>query len=119
LFPQVERDLARQTLSVTLRAIISQVLLPSVKQGVDRIPANEILLANSEARKLISEKRESEIPNLIRACVQDGMQDFADCLVKLIMDGSIEPKEAYKYAPNPDELKMALKGIRTEKGGIL
>jgi twitching motility protein PilT len=119
LFPQVERELARQTLSVTLRAIISQVLLPCVKQGVDRMPANEILLANSEARKLISEKREAEIPNLIRGCVQDGMQDLSDSLVKLIMDGFVEPKDAYKYAPNPDELKMALKGIRTEKGGIL
>jgi twitching motility protein PilT len=119
LFPQAERDLARQTLSVTLRAIISQVLLPSVKQGVDRMPANEILLANSEARKLISEKREAEIPNLIRSCTQDGMQDLSDSLVKLIMDGYVEPKDAYKYAPNPDELKMALKGIRTEKGGIL
>ena len=119
LFPQVERELARQTLSVTLRAIISQVLLPCVKQGVDRMPANEILLANSEARKLISEKRENEIPNLIRSCIQDGMQDISDSLVKLIMDGYVEPKDAYKYAPNPDELKMALKGIRTEKGGIL
>ena len=119
LFPQVERELARQTLSVTLRAIISQVLLPCVKQGVDRMPANEILLANSEARKLISEKREAEIPNLIRSCIQDGMQDLSDSLVKLIMDGFVEPKDAYKYAPNPDELKMALKGIRTEKGGIL
>ena len=119
LFPQVERELARQTLSVTLRAIISQVLLPCVKQGVDRMPANEILLANSEARKLISEKREAEIPNLIRSCTQDGMQDLSDSLVKLIMDGYVEPKDGYKYAPNPDELKMALKGIRTEKGGIL
>jgi twitching motility protein PilT len=119
LFPQVERELARQTLSVTLRAIISQVLLPCVKQGVDRMPANEILLANSEARKLISEKRENEMPNLIRSCTQDGMQDLSDSLVKLIMDGFVEPKDAYKYAPNPDELKMALKGIRTEKGGIL
>ncbi|MGA2678228.1 MAG: PilT/PilU family type 4a pilus ATPase [Sedimentisphaerales bacterium] len=119
LFPQAERELARQTLSVTLRAIISQVLLPCVKQGVDRMPANEILLANSEARKLISEKRENEMPNLIRSCTQDGMQDLSDSLVKLIMDGYVEPKDAYKYAPNPDELKMALKGIRTEKGGIL
>ncbi len=119
LFPQAERELARQTLSVTLRAIISQMLLPSVKHGVDRMPANEILLANSEARKLISEKREAEIPNLIRSCTQDGMQDLSDNLVKLIMDGYVEPKDAYKYAPNPDELKMALKGIRTEKGGIL
>jgi twitching motility protein PilT len=119
LFPQVERDLARQTLSVTLRAMVSQVLLPCVNPGVDRIPANEILLANSEARKLISEKRESEIPNLIRSCTQDGMIDITDSLVALIKDGSVEPKDAYRYAPNPDELKMVLKGIRTEKGGIL
>ena len=119
LFPQIERDLARQTLSLTLRAVISQVLLPSVKQGVDRMPAIEILLANPETRKLISEGREAEIPVLIRSCTEEGMQNITDSLVALIMDGSVEPKEAYKYAPNPEELKMALKGIRTEKGGIL
>jgi twitching motility protein PilT len=119
LFPQVERDLTRQTLSLTLRAIVSQVLLPCIKPGIDRIPAVEILLANPETRKLISEKRELEIPNLIRSCIEEGMQDMTDSLVKLIMDGSVEPKEAYKYAPNPEELKMAMKGIRTEKGGIL
>jgi twitching motility protein PilT len=95
------------------------MLMPSVKPGVDRMPAIEILLANPEARKLISEKREFDIPNLIRSCVEEGMQDFTDSLVKLIMDGFVEPKDAYRYAPNADELKMALKGIRTEKGGIL
>ena len=119
LFPQEERDLARQTLALTLRAIISQILLPSVKAGVGRMPAVEILIANPETRKLISEHRESDLTNLIRGCAEEGMQDLSDSLVKLIMDGFVEPKEAYKVAPNPDELKMALKGIRTEKGGIL
>jgi twitching motility protein PilT len=119
LFPQVERDLARQTLSLTLRAIVSQILLPSVKEGVGRMPAVEILIANPETRKLISEHRESDLTNLIRGCAEQGMQDMSDSLVKLIMDGSVEPREAYKVAPNPEELKMALKGIRTEKGGIL
>ncbi len=119
LFPQVERDLARQTLSLTLRAIISQILLPSVKEGVGRMPAVEILIANPEVRKLISEHRESDLTNLIRGCAELGMQDMSDSLVKLIMDGFVEPREAYKVAPNPEELKMALKGIRTEKGGIL
>jgi twitching motility protein PilT len=119
LFPQIERDLARQTLSLTLRAIISQILLPSTKQGVGRIPAYEILIANPEARKLISESRETDLTSLIRSSGEEGMQDLNDCLVKLILDGYAEPKEAYKIAPNPDELKMALKGIRSEKGGIL
>jgi twitching motility protein PilT len=119
LFPQVERDLARQTLSLTLRAVVSQVLLPSIKPGIDRIPAVEILLANPEVKKLISEKRETDLPTLIRSCSEEGMQDLTDSLVKLVMEGYVEAKEAYKYAPNPDELKMAMKGIRTGKGGIL
>ncbi len=119
LFPQNERDLARQTLSIAINAIISQVLIPSIKEGTDRIPAVEILLANSTTRKLISEGREADLPSLIRSCKEEGMVDITDNLFKLIMDGSIEPREAYKYAPNVDELKMALKGIRADTTGIL
>ena len=119
LFPQNERNLARQTLSLSLRAIISQVLLPSVKEGVNLIPAVEILLVNPAVRKLISEGRETDLPNVIRSSQKEGMQDITDSLIKLIMDGSIEPREAYKYAPNVEELKMALKGIRADTTGIL
>ncbi len=119
LFPQNERDLARQTLASTIRAIIAQVLLPSVKEGLDRIPALEVLLANPAVKKLISEGREAELPGVIRSCREEGMQDITDNLCKLVLDGSVEPKEAYKYAPNPDELKMALKGIRADTTGIL
>jgi twitching motility protein PilT len=119
LFPPNERDLARQTLSTAITAIISQILMPSIKEGVDRIPAVEILLANPSTRKLIYEGRESELPTLIRSCKEEGMQDFTDTLVQMILNGSIEPKEAYKHAPNIDELKMALKGIRADITGIL
>ncbi len=119
LFPPNERDLARQTLSVAVKAIISQILMPSIKEGVDRIPAVEILLANPSARKLIYEGRETELPTLIRSCKKEDMQDFTDTLVELIQNGSVEPREAYKHAPNIDELKMALKGIRADITGIL
>jgi Tfp pilus assembly ATPase PilU len=47
------------------------------------------------------------------------MQDFTYNLCELIKDGSIDPKEAYKVAPNTEELKMALKGIRSTTSGIL
>jgi len=119
LFPQSERDLARQTLALTLKAVVSQILLPSIKEGTDRIPAVEILLANPAVRKLISEGREADLPSVIRSCEEEGMQDITDNLCKLILNGSIEPREAYKYAPNVDELKMALKGIRADTTGIL
>lgn len=119
MFPQNERDLARQTLALTIKAIISQVLLPSIKENTDRIPALEILLTNPSVKKLIAEGREADLPEVIRSSKEDGMQDITDNLCELVKNGSIEPKEAYIYAPNVDELKMALKGIRTTSGGIL
>jgi twitching motility protein PilT len=120
LFPQTERALARQTLSLTIRAIVSQVLLASIKEGVDRIPAVEILLSsNPSVRKLISEGRESDLPSVIRASQKEGMIDLTESLCQLIRDGVIEPKEAYRYAPNADELKMALKGLRADTSSIL
>ncbi|MHC4425227.1 MAG: type IV pilus twitching motility protein PilT [Planctomycetota bacterium] len=119
LFPQNERDLVRQTLSLAIRAIISQVLLPCLKEDVDRIPAVEILIANAAARKLIAEDREADLPSVIRSSQQEGMQDLTYNLCELVKDGLIDPKDAYKYAPNIDELKMALKGIRTTASGIL
>ena len=119
LFPQVERDLVRQALSLTIRAIISQILLPSIKEGVERIPVVEILLANPTVKRLISEEREADLPSVIRSCQNEGMQDLTYSLAELIKDGSIEPKEAYHYAPNKEELKMAIKGIRTADSSIL
>jgi len=119
LFPQNERDLARQTLSIAFRAIISQVLLPCIKEDVDRIPAIEILLANASVRKLISEGREADLPSVIRNSEQEGMQDLTNNLCELVTNGLVNPKDAYKYAPNKEELKMALKGIRTTAEGIL
>jgi twitching motility protein PilT len=119
LFPQTERELARQTLSLAVKAIISQVLLPSITEGIDRLPAIEILLANPAVRKLISESREADLPSVIRSCQQEGMRDLTDHLCELVKNGSVDPKEAYKYAPSKEELKMALKGIRTSTSGIL
>ena len=119
LFPQNERDLTRQTLSLTLTGIISQILVPSIKEGIERIPVVEVLIANPSVRKLISEEREADLPNVIRASQKEGMQDFTENLCQLVKDGSIDPKDAYHYAPNLEELKMAMKGIRTSTSGIL
>jgi twitching motility protein PilT len=119
LFPPNERDLMRQALSLAVRAIISQVLLPSIKEGIDRVPAVEILLSNPGVRKLIAEGREADLPTVIRSSQREGMQDLTDNLVNLVTEGWIDPKDAYKYAPNTEELKMALKGIRTTAEGIL
>jgi twitching motility protein PilT len=119
LFPQEERELTRQALAVSVRAIISQTLIPTLIEGVSRVPALEILLANPTVRKLISEGREADLTSVIRSCQREGMQDFTENLCRLIMDGVIDPKEAFKQAPNPEELKMAMKGIKTSTEGLI
>ena len=119
LFPQEERDLARQTFALTIRAVVSQQLLPGLKPDAKRMPAIEILIANPIAKKLISERREADLPAVIRACQNEGMQDLTESLRKLVMEEWIELKVALEYAPNVEELKMALKGIRTTASGIL
>ncbi|MGE5293751.1 MAG: type IV pilus twitching motility protein PilT [Solirubrobacterales bacterium] len=119
LFPTNERELVRQALATSIRAIVSQVLLPSIREGADRVPAVEVLLATPPVRKLISEGREGDLPSVIRASQREGMQDLTENLCRLVQEGWIDPKDAYKFAPNAEELKMALKGIRTTAEGIL
>jgi twitching motility protein PilT len=119
LFPQDERELIRQALALAVRAIVSQVLLPCLKEGVDRIPAVEILIANAATRKLIAEDREADLPSVIRSSQGEGMQDLTYNLCELIQAGMVDPKDAFKYAPNKEELRMAMKGIKSTASGIL
>jgi len=119
MFPQEERDLARQTFALTIRAIVSQQLLPGIRPDAKRIPAIEILIANPIVKKLISEEREADIPSVIRSCQNEGMQDYTESLRRLIVEEWIELKVGLEYAPNVEELKMALKGIRSSTSGIL
>ena len=119
MFPQEERELTRQTFAMTIRAVISQNLLPGIRPDVQRLPAVEIMINTPIVRRLISEEREADIPAAIRAGKDEGMQDFTDSLHKLVEEEYIDLKIAYKYAPNVEELKMALKGIRSTASGIL
>ena len=50
---------------------------------------------------------------------QDGMQDFTQSLKQLVDDDLIDRNTAMQAAPNPEALKMALKGIDMSQPGIL
>jgi twitching motility protein PilT len=119
LYPQEERDLIRQTFALTLKAVISQNLMPGLKKEAQRIPAVEVLIATAIVKKLISEHREGDLPSVIRAGTGEGMQDFTESLRVLVEKEWIDLRVALQYAPNVEELKMAMKGIRASSGGIL
>ena len=117
LFSADERTLARQSLCFNLRAIICLKLMPSIAEGIDRIPAVEIMLNNATVRKMLEEERDSELADVIKTSPHEGMLDFTSSLMELIEKELVDPRVAYTYAPNVEELKMRLKGISTSGAG--
>jgi Tfp pilus assembly pilus retraction ATPase PilT len=112
LFPQEERGLARQTFAHSLKAVISQSLLPGLKEEMPRVPAVEILITTSVIKNLIVEGQEAEIAGIIKTSLSDGMQDFTESLRSLVESGLIDLKIAFQHASNVEDLKMTLKGIK-------
>ncbi len=102
-----------------LQAIICLKLLPGIQPEIPRVPCCEVLICNSTVRKLIAEGRDRELGLVIRNSVHDGMTDFTESLRQLVNQELISVKTAYAAAPNPDELKMRLKGISVSGGGII
>ena len=119
LFPPVKHPAIRQAMANNLKAVVAQKLLKSIKPGVGRVPTNEIMIVNPIVRKLISEGEDSKLIDAIRMCFQEGMVDFTENLRQLVERGDIDRATALEVAPSPEQLKMALKGIKVATPGIL
>ncbi len=119
LFPEDARALMRQSMVFNLKAVVCQKLLPSINPGRSRVPCCEIMLANPSVRKLIAEGRDFEITTILKSAVQEGMQDFTEAIYQLVQEEFLDIKVALDAAPNADELKMRLKGIRSGSAAIL
>jgi twitching motility protein PilT len=119
LFPADMHAAMRQSLAFNLKAIICQKLLPSLKPGVQRVPTNEIMIVNPTIRELIVKGEDKKLPDAIRIGMLEGMIDFNESLRLLVARGDVDAEKAIEAAPNPDALKMALKGIKLTRPGIL
>ena len=101
------------------KGIVAQKLLKSIKPGVGRVPAVEIMFFGPMVQKLILEGEDHKLPDAIRIGADEGMQDFTMSLKKLVAEELIDRNTAFSVAPNQDALKMALKGIDVRAAGIL
>ncbi len=117
LFPPEKHPAIRQALANNLKAVVAQKLIKGIKKG--RVPTNEIMIVNPIVRKLIGQANDSKIPDAIRMCFEEGMVDFTENLRQLVDRGDVTKEVALEVAPNPDQLKMVLKGIKVAAPGIL
>ena len=120
LFPTNQQDQVRSQLSMNLKAIVCQRLLPRAN-GAGRVPACEILFVSPGVQKLIKENRLEKIPTAIQQGREDGSQSFNDSLFALIKAKLITLDCAMEVSDNPAQLNLMMQGITLAKmrGGIL
>ncbi|XRN68762.1 type IV pilus twitching motility protein PilT [Anatilimnocola sp. NA78] len=119
LFPEAMHKAIRSAIAFNMKGIVAQKLLKSIKPGVPRVPTCEIMLFNAIIKKIVLESQDNKLADAIRIGAADGMQDFTMSLKQLIDDNLIDRPTAFEVAPNPDALKMALKGINVSQPGII
>jgi twitching motility protein PilT len=119
LFPEEMHNAIRSAIAFNMKAIVAQKLLPSIREGVGRVPTVEIMMFTPTIRKLVLEGTDDKLPDAIRIGAEEGMQDFTMSLKQLVDEQLIDRPTAFEVAPNREALKMALKGINVSQPGIL
>ncbi|MFC2993123.1 MULTISPECIES: PilT/PilU family type 4a pilus ATPase [Halomonas] len=94
-------------LSLNLRAIVAQQLLPTVDGG--RCPAIEIMLKSPLIGDLIRKGDVSEIKNVMTRSRDLGMQTFDQALFDLFKEGKITEEVALVHADSANDLRMMIK----------
>ncbi|MBX7104182.1 MAG: type IV pilus twitching motility protein PilT, partial [Gemmataceae bacterium] len=119
VFPADMPAAIRQALAFNLKSVVAQKLIPSIKPGVQRVPTNEIMIVNPTIRELIIKQEDKKIADAIKIGFLEGMLDFTESLRRLCEADLVAKEVAVESAPNPEALKMALKGIKVAAPGIL
>lgn len=102
VFPEHQQAQVRMQFSLTLEAILSQRLVPTLEGG--RLPACEILVATSAVQTTIREGKSHLIDNIIQTSGELGMKTLEMDLARLVRAGKISLEVAQAFALRPEEL---------------
>jgi twitching motility protein PilU len=106
-FPPTRQHEIRLQLSLNLRAIVSQRLVPSLV-GNGRAAVLEILLDTPRIRELVKKGEIESIKDAMEQGVNEGCKTFDAALFDLLMVGKIEEMEALKAADSPNNLRIQI-----------
>jgi twitching motility protein PilU len=106
MFPQDLHGQLFLDLSLNLRAIVSQRLLPS-KSG-KRVAAVEVMVNTPYVAELILEGKINEIPEAMRNTAEMGMQTFDASIYQLYKEGHIEKEDAIANAESRTDMETKI-----------
>ncbi len=115
-FPEERRQQLLMDLSLNLRAIVSQRLLP-LQVGKGRIPAVEILLNSPLVGDLIFKGEVAGIKDVMKKSREMGMQTFDQALFDLYEANKITYEDALRNADSLNDLRLNIKlnSVRTKQ----
>jgi twitching motility protein PilU len=104
----------RLQLSLNLRAIVSQRLVPAMQGG--RAAALEILLDTPRIRDLIKRGETDAIKDAMEQGVNEGCATFDGAIYELVLANRVNEAEALKAADSPNNLRIRLDRLRHTTG---
>ena len=107
-FPEERRQQLLMDLSLNLRALVSQRLLPK-KDGKGRVAAIEIMLNSPLISDLIFKGEVHEIKEIMKKSRELGMQTFDQALFDHYEGGRITYEDALRNADSINDLRLQIK----------
>ena len=111
MFQPHERPMLWLRLSVSLRGVVSQKLLPRADEK-GRVAAIEVMVVTPTITKMLEEGKSEDMYSQIRLAGQEtywGMQTMNQCLVRLVRAGVVTPEEALSNAGSYTEMRQLLR----------
>lgn len=107
-FPEDRRESLLMDLSLNLKGIVAQQLIPT-PDGKARRVAMEIMLGTPLVQDYIRQGDVHKLKNVMKESNNLGMQTFDQSLVRLYHDGDISYEDALRYADSTNEVRLAIK----------
>jgi twitching motility protein PilT len=100
--PDGAKNQTRAQLAASLTAVVAQRLVPKIDGG--RVAAYEVLTATTAVRNTIREARFNQLPRLIAAGGDEGMNTLDKYLADLVVSKTVSVASALTHATDQDEL---------------
>ena len=107
-FPEERHKQLFLDLSLNLKAVVSQRLIPTIS-GEGRCVAVEVLLNTPLVADLIEKGKVSEIKEVMKRSRELGMQTFDQAVYDLYKAGEISYEECLKNSDSPNEVRLMIK----------
>ncbi|MEY4345599.1 MAG: hypothetical protein RL032_1431 [Pseudomonadota bacterium] len=107
-FPEERRSQLLMDLSLNLRALVSQRLIPK-QDGKGRIAAVEVMINSPLISDLIFKGEVSEIKEIMKKSRNTGMQTFDQALFDLFETNAITYEDALRNADSLNDLRLQIK----------